>query len=478
MTDRRAFMKALAAGAVVSTYRPSAWLRAQARPAGGDDPWRRLPEILARIKAPTFAARDFPVTSFGAVGDNAKDNTDAFRNAIAACVRAGGGRVVVPAGEFITGAIELKSGVNLHVASGGTIRFTRDINKYPVVFTRWEGMELMNFSPFIYAFEQTNIGITGDGTIDGNADCAHWWPWKGRTNCGWKEGDVNQDKDRNTLFDMAERGVPVKDRVFGPGHYLRPQFIQPYRCTNVVIEGVKLRNAPMWQVHPVLCTNVTVKGIHIEAPDGPEGPNTDGCDPESCKDVLIADCYFDCGDDCIAIKAGRNADGRRVKVPSENIVIRNCRMKNGHGGITVGSEASAGVRNVYAENCQLDSPKLDIAVRLKNNAMRGSVIENIFVRNLEIGQVAQAALTVDFYYEEGPKGAFTPIVRNVVLENVKAKKAEYALHLRGFANAPITNISLVDCEFGGVSKPNVVEHVQGLSLRNVKVNGKIISSTQ
>ena len=480
MTDRRTFMRALAAGAIVSTYRPSAWLRAQTRPGGpgGEDPWRRLPEILARIKAPTFAARDFPVTSFGAVGDNATDNTDAFKNAIAACVRAGGGRVVVPAGAFITGAIELKSGVNLHVASGATIRFTREISRYPVVFTRWEGMELMNFSPFIYAFEQTNIGITGDGTIDGNADCAHWWPWKGRTNCGWKEGDVNQDRDRNALFDMAERGVPVKDRVFGPGHYLRPQFIQPYRCTNVLIEGVKLRNAPMWQLHPVLCTNVTVKGVHIQAPDGPEGPNTDGCDPESCKDVLITDCYFDCGDDCIAIKAGRNADGRRVKVPSENIVIQKCRMKNGHGGITVGSEASAGVRNVYAEDCQLDSPKLDIAVRLKNNAMRGSLIENIFVRNLEIGQVAQAALTVDFYYEEGPKGAFTPIVRNVVLENVRAKKAQYALHLRGFANAPITNISLVDCEFGGVAKPNVIEHVEGLSLRNVRVNGKVVTATQ
>lgn len=471
MTNRRTFLKALgaAAAAAAAAAPPSAWLRAQA----AEDPWRQVPVILGRIKPPVFPAREFDVTAFGAVGDNAKDNSSAFRDAIAACTRAGGGHVVVPKGEFLTGAIELKSGVNLHVSDGATIRFSRDTSRYPVVFTRWEGIELMNFSPFVYAFEQTNIALTGTGTIDGNADCAHWWPWKGRKNCGWREGDVNQDADRNALFAMAERGVPVQARVFGAGHYLRPQFIQPYRCTNVLIEGVRLRNSPMWQVHPVLCTNVTVKGVHIQAPA--DGPNTDGCDPESCTDVLIDDCDFDTGDDCIAIKAGRNADGRRVTVPTENVIIRNCRMKNGHGGITIGSEASAGVRRVFAERCRLDSPQLDVAVRIKNNAMRGNVIEDIFVRNLEIGQVAQAALAVDFHYEEAEHGPFTPIVRNIVLEHVTARKAAFALHLRGFAGAPIRDVELVDCDFGGVAHPNVLEHVEGLALRNVRINGKKVS---
>ena len=180
----------------------------------------------------------------------------------------------------------------------------------------------MNYSPFIYAFEEENIGITGQGTIDGNADCEHWWPWKGRTKCGWKQGEPNQTPDRNLLFEMAEKRTPVSERVFGEGHYLRPQFIQPYRCKNVLMEGVTLKNSPMWQVHPVLCTNVSVLKMTITGADlnRESGPNTDGCDPESCTDVLIKDCNFNTGDDCIAIKAGRNEDGRRVNVRSENIV--------------------------------------------------------------------------------------------------------------------------------------------------------------
>ena len=467
MTGRRAFLKALAAGAVAAGYRPAPRLGAQA-PV---DPWRELPDILARITPPVFAARTFDVTSFGASGDNRSDNTGAFRGAIAACARAGGGRVVVPRGEFVSGAIELKSGVDLHLADGATIRFTRDTRRYPLVFTRWEGMELMNFSPFIYAFEQTNIAITGTGTLDGNAGCAAWWPWKGRTDCGWKRGEANQDADRNRLMEMVERGVPVRQRIFGQGHYLRPQFVQPYRCTNVLIEGVRLRNSPMWQIHPVLCTNVTVKDLTIEA----SGPNTDGCDPESSRDVLITNCSFDTGDDCIAIKAGRNADGRRVRVPSENIVIRQCRMKNGHGGVTIGSECTGGTRNVYAEDCELDSPELEFAVRLKNNAMRGGTIENVFARRLRVGQVAKAALTIDFHYEEGERGQFPPVVRNVALDGITMRRAEYALYLRGFAGAPIRDVRVTDCDFGEVAKPNVAEHVEGLSLRNVRMNGRVVA---
>jgi polygalacturonase len=441
------------------------------------DPWSELPAILARIKAPSFPDRDFDVTRFGAVGDNKTDCWEAFQKAIAACNAAKGGRVVVPAGEFITGAIRLKSGVNLHISSGATIRFARDPRKYPLVFTRWEGVELMNYSPFIYAFEQENIAITGAGTIDGNAGCEHWWPWKGRTKCGWKEGEPNQAADRALLFEMAEKRTPVSERVFGEGHYLRPQFIQPYRCKNVLIEGVTLKNSPMWQVHPVLCTNVTVRKMTITGADlnRESGPNTDGCDPESCKDVLIQGCNFNTGDDCIAIKAGRNEDGRRVNERSENIVIQDCHMKDGHGGVTIGSEISGGVRNVFAENCRMDSPRLDTAVRIKNNAMRGGVLENIHVRNVEVGEVAQAGLSIDFFYEEGEAGKFTPVVRNVDLRNLTTRKAQYALYLRGFKNAPIGDVHLMDCNLQGVEKPNVLENVNGLRLKNVHINGKLVN---
>ena len=441
--------------------------------ADSSAPWDEVPKILSRIKPPTFPDREFDIIDFGADGDNRTDCTEAFRKAIAACHEAGGGRVLVPPGQFLTGAIRLLSNVNLHLQQGSTIRFTRDTSKYPVVFTRWEGMELMNFSPFIYAFEQKNIAITGSGSIDGNCDCDHWWPWKGRENCGWKKGDPEQSQDRNHLFDMAEKGVPVEQRVFGPGHYLRPQFVQPYRCENVLIEGVSLFNSPMWQVHPVLCTNVTVRGLAISS----FGPNTDGCDPESCTDVLIKDCFFNTGDDCIAIKSGRNADGRRVNVPTRNVVIQGCRMRDGHGGVTIGSEISGGVRSVYAENCRMDSPNLDIAVRLKNNAMRGGTLEKIFARNIEVGQVSFAGVSIDFYYEEGAAGNFKPVARDVSVSNLTVKKAKYAIYLRGFKNAPIENIDIAHCNFEGVTQGNEVEYVNGLTLDDVRVNGKLLPQT-
>src|SRR5205823_3301880 len=182
--------------------------------------------------------------------------------------------------------------------------------------------------------------------------------------------------------------------------YLRPNFIQPYRCRNVLIEGVTIVRSPMWEINPTLCTNVTVRGVTINS----HGPNNDGCDPDSCRDVLIEGCTFDTGDDCIAIKSGRNADGRRLHVPSENIIVRGCRMKDGHGGVTVGSEISGHVRNVFAENCRMDSPNLETALRIKNNAARGGLLENFYFRNLTIGQVIHAVVTIDFNYEEGARG--------------------------------------------------------------------------
>jgi polygalacturonase len=483
MQNRREFLKiCIAGGAALAAGRAEGlcgWPREMMSGADPKSPWEGVGEILARIKPPVFPDRDFDITRFGAVGDNHSDCTDAFQKAIAACHGAGGGRVVVPDGQFTTGAVHLKSKVNLHLLAGATVRFSRDPGKYPLVFTRWEGVELMNYSPFIYALEQADIAITGEGTIDGNADCEHWWPWKGRAHCGWKQGEPDQAKDRNLLFDMAERAAPVAERVFGPGHYLRPQFIQPYRCKNVLIEGVTLKNSPMWQVHPVLCTNVTVRKMTMTGAGANHdaAPNTDGCDPESCTDVLIKDCNFDTGDDCIAIKSGRNADGRRVATPCQNIVIQGCHMKDGHGGVTIGSEISGGVRNVFAENCRMDSPHLDSAVRIKNNAMRGGALENIYIRNIEVGQVSTAGLSIDFYYEEGATGKFTPVVRNVDIRNLATRKAQYALYLRGFAKAPIAGVRLADCDFEGVAHPNLIENVVDLALRNVRINGKLVDGS-
>ena len=422
----------------------------------------------SRIQPPKFPDRDFDITKFGASEGGKQDATGAIAKAIAACATAGGGHVVVPPGVFHTGAIHLKSGVNLHVSKGATLLFNRDPKLYlPVVFTRWEGTECMNYSPFIYAWEQSNIGVTGEGTLDGNANCDYWWNWSGKGGCG-KKGEPTQAAARAALVAKADKDVPVKDRVLGEGHWLRPNFIQPYRCTNVLIEGVTILNSPMWEINPVLCRNVTVRNVKINS----HGPNNDGCDPESSSDVLIDGCEFDTGDDCIAIKSGRNRDGRRVGVPTENVIIRNCSMKDGHGGVTIGSEASGGVRNVFVENCQMDSPHLNVALRIKTNSYRGGTIENIFMRSCRIGQVAQAALDIDLFYEEGEGGQFTPTVRNIAMEDVTCGKSKVAVSLKGYNNAPLQDIRLTRCTFDHAEKENVIQNVTGLVVKEVSINGK------
>ena len=451
LSQSAAAAAAVAAGALLPPHL-HAWELYQ------DDLWSTAADILRRIKDPVFPARDVSITAHGAKGDGAFDCGPAFKAAIDACQAGGGGRVVVPAGRYLTGAIRLRSNVNLHVQQGGTIAFRPEADAYPIVLTRFEGVELMNHSPFIYAFEETNVGITGAGTLDGQANQQQWWIWR-----------TNQAPSRTRLIQMAADGVAPEKRVFGEGpSKLRPNFIQPYRCQNVLIEGVSIINSPMWEVHPVLSSNVTVRGVRISS----HGPNNDGCDPESCRDVLIEKCTFDTGDDCIALKSGRNDDGRRLHTPIENVIIRDCDMKDGHGGVTIGSEISGGARNIFAEKCRMDSPHLDRALRFKNNAARGGVIERVAMRDVTVGQLAEAVVAADFFYEEGRNGKYTPILRDVDVRNVTSKKSKYAFLLKGFAESPITNIRVSDCRFDGVDSPDVIEGVTDLVMSNVVVNGQ------
>ncbi|HEV7406239.1 MAG TPA: pectinesterase family protein [Chthoniobacteraceae bacterium] len=416
--------------------------------------------IITRIKPPQFAARDFSITDFGAAAET--DCTGAIAKAIAACHSAGGGRVVIPRGVWLTGAIHLQSNVNLHLTDGATLRFSADATRYlPVVLTRFEGIECMNYSPLIYAFEQENVAITGRGTLDGSANWETWWAWNNR-----ETGTPTwQVADRQKLDQQGTDGVPVEQRVYGEGHFLRPNFIQPYRCQNVLIEGVTIINSPMWEIHPVLCTNVTVRGVTVRS----LGTNNDGCDPESCRDVLIEDCVFETGDDCIAIKSGRNNDGRRIGVPCENVVIRHCQMKDGHGGVTMGSEVSGGVRNVFVADCEMDSPNLDRAFRFKSNAVRGGVIENIHIRDVRIGLVARAVLSVEFDYEEGANGPHQPVLRNVTIENVTSQASGSVAIVTSFPAAVIEGVRLKNCTFGGVENADLLKHSGSLTFENVTV---------
>jgi polygalacturonase len=459
--SRRRFLQYAATAAPALAWAP----RLDAWQALAEDPWRRADAIVRSIVIPKFKAMDFDIRKFGAVGDGKTSCTDAIGKAIAACRAAGGGRVVVPDGRFLTGAVRLESGVNLHLSDRATLAFSHDHREYPIVFTRWEGVELMNVSPFIYAYDVENIAITGGGTLDGQADPEHWWNWRLPA-----PGTTGRDRPARTrLIEMQAKGVPVAERVFGPADYLRPNFIQPYRSRNILIEGVTIVNSPMWEVHPVLCRSVTVRNVSIRS----HGPNNDGCNPESCRDVLIDGCTFDTGDDCIALKSGRNDDGRRINVPVENVVIRNCTMKDGHGGVVIGSEISGGARNVFAEKCQMSSPQLDRALRIKTNSVRGGLIEGVYMRDVTVGEVAEAVVTINFFYEEGEGGKYLPTVKDIDVRNVTSKKSQYALLLRGFKNAPISGVRIEDCTFDGVAKGDLLENVKGVELRNVRVNGQM-----
>lgn len=445
------------------------------RIADDPDPWTEAERILARITPPAFPDKDFNILEYGAVGDSITDCTNAFAIAIQACHQAGGGRVVVPEGRFTTGAIHLKSNVNLHISKGARVLFSRDPAKYlPQVYTRFEAIELMNYSPLIYAYEQENIAITGEGELDGQADDDNWWYWKGRwghAGITREAREISQHAANDRLKKMAENGVPVSERVFGEGDYLRPSFVEPYKCRNVLIEGVTIRNSPMWVLHPVLSENVTIRKVTVIS----HGPNSDGCDPESSRDVLIEDCVFDTGDDCIAIKSGRDHDGRRVNVPSENIIVRNCVMKDGHGGVVIGSEVSGNVRNVFAEDCEMSSPYLDRALRLKSNSRRGGIIENVFMRNVTVGDVADAVVHINMFYAN-ETGGNNPIVRNIQVKNVTSKKSDYGIYIEADENHPVENVVIEDCSFDNVDKGNLLKGYKNLVLDNVKINGEEITS--
>jgi polygalacturonase len=462
--SRRAFIGAAATMAAMPSI---ATRTARATQDADRIGWDHADAIVARIRAPRFPDREYPITSYGARPGASNDATSAIRQAIAACRDAGGGRVRVPAGTFHTGPIHLTSGVDLHLDDDATLAFATDPRAYlPVVLTRFEGVELMSYSPLIYAIDAHDVAITGRGTLDGQAGPDVWWPWKGGAATG-----PNQSAARTRLVEMAAAGVPVERRVFGEGSYLRPNFIQPYRCRNVLVEDVTIVNSPMWEIHPVLSSNVIVRGVQIRS----HGPNNDGCNPESCHDVLIERCTFDTGDDCIALKSGRNDDGRRLHTPVEDVVIRDCVMKDGHGGVVVGSEISGGARRIFAERCRMDSPRLDRVLRFKTNSIRGGTIEHVYLRDITVGQVAEAIVTADFYYEEGDAGPFTPVLRDVEVRRVTSRQSRYALLLRGYARAPITDVRVVDCTFDGVREDDRLDGVKDLELRNVRVNGALRS---
>ncbi|MCM8568421.1 glycoside hydrolase family 28 protein [Gramella jeungdoensis] len=439
-----------------------------------DKAWERAENIIQDIKVPQFPDRSFNVTDFGAKADGVTDNTEVFKKAIDACNAQGGGKVLVPAGRYVTGPIHLKSNVNFHLAEGAEILFSKNKSAYlPVVHTSYEGMELMNYSPLIYAYGQKNIAVTGKGVFNGQADNDNWWPWAGKDEYGYKEGDPRQHDDSNLprLRQMVADGVPVTERVFGEGNQLRPTFFEPFECENILVEGVTFTNAPFWIIHPIKSNNITVDGVTVRS----HGPNNDGCDPEYSKNVHIKNSIFDTGDDCIAIKSGRNNDGRRVNIPSENIVVENCEMADGHGGVVMGSEISAGVRNVFVRNCRMDSPNLDRAIRIKTNTIRGGFVDGVYVKDLQVGQVKEAVLKINTYYAiyDNQEGDYIPEIRNIFLENVEVENGgKYGLLIKGREQSPVQNVQLKNVSIKSTEVPLNIENCEPVKFINTTINGK------
>ena len=433
-------------------------------------------QIENSVVQPKFAERNFVITKYGAsVKASADVNQKAINKAIAICSMAGGGKVIIPEGTWNTGAITLKSHVNLVVEKGATLLFAFDTKLYPIVKTRWEGLDCMNYQPCIYAYQAKDIAITGEGTIDGNGSWNTWWRM-----CA--KGDLANDKKivetqrigRPQLSKMAEDGVPIEQRNMG-GKGMRPQLINFYQCEGILIESVTLLRSPFWVIHPLLSKNITVKNVKIWN----EGPNGDGCDPESCENVIIEGCNFHTGDDCIAIKSGRNIDGRKWNIPSKNIIVRSCVMEDGHGGVVIGSEISGGCNNVFVENCKMDSPNLERVLRIKTNSCRGGITENIFMRNVEVGQCKEAVLRINLNYESNenaPRG-FNPTVRNVYMTNVTCQKSNYGIFIDGLDDADnIYNINVNNCKFNGVQEQAIMRKGKShdLHIDNVYVNGSLV----
>jgi polygalacturonase len=423
--------------------------------------WDYAPQIVDQIESTIAAsippAQDFNVLDYGADADGNTSSTVAFGQAIAACHEADGGRVVVPAGDYVSGPIHLLSNVYLHVSEGATIRFTTDSDDYlPLVLVRDGGILCYNYSPLIYAIGQKNIGVTGKGTLDGQASYNNWWAWKS-TNTGIVK-----------LRADAAAGVPVEERLMGDGYFLRPNMIQLVDCRNVLLQDFTIRQSPRWTIQPVFCENVIGRGLQIYG----TGPNNDGFNPDSCDNVLIKDCHFNTGDDCIAVKSGYNEDGLRIKRPSRRIVVRRCTMDEGHGAVTIGSEMSGGVRYLFAEHCVFDGSDMDTGLRFKTTRGRGGVVEYVYARDIEMGVIGREAIKFNMYYSGTGATGPEPTFRHFMFENIQCNNSgRYGIYINGLDTNPVDDVVMKNVWIGQTPTATSIVGAVNRRFLDVQING-------
>ena len=406
------------------------------------------------------------VTDYGAVPDGRTKATEAFARAVAACVESGGGTVYVPAGRFLTGAIILRSNVTLHLEAGAELRYSGDPADSPLVPSRWEGTNVYTHAPLIYARQAENVAITGRGTINGQGEL--WWWRNAATVPERREEALPARAAWHALYERIEAGEVIRPEEFVlPAQYLRPSLVVFYECRNVRVEGVTITNSPMWLLHPIYSEDIVITGVTFHS----RGPNGDGLDLDSCRNVRVSNCSFDTNDDCIAIKSGRNADGRRTARPSEYITITNCVMNRGHGSVAIGSETSGGVRFVTASNIVCNGT--DFGIRLKTQRARGGVVEHIRFSDWVIrgGKEEAIEVTSDYRHDlpEEPFSERTPVLRDIVISHVTVIDAAEVLNLNGLTEQFVENVRISDVRGNGRTGFEALE-ADGVEVRDLQID--------
>lgn len=401
-----------------------------------------------------FEMPDFPEVSIGEQIFSAKEYST-ISGAVEACKKAGGGTVVVEAGIWHTGPLHLGSHMCLHLEEGAEVHFSTRFEDYlPVVFTRWEGMECYNYSPLIYAKDCEDIRIAGKGKLIGGGEA--WWHWK-----------QLQQAAANELCYAQSEGIPVEKRIYGTVEAaLRPSFIQFVDCKNIVLEDFTVEEGPQWTLHPVYCEMVQVQNVTVHT----IGHNTDGLNPDSCKNVWLEGCKFATGDDCIAINAGMNEDGWRVNRPCENIVIVDCEMSAGHGAIVIGSGMSGGVSNVYAANCRIG--KTDQGIRLKSMRGRGGYVKNVWCEDIVLEGTTQQAVQISMFYPYStvvPKSNTPSLFTDIHVKNVIGSCEGLGLEIRGLPEKRLQNITLENIHLAA-PKGIYFEHTENLTMLDVDIH--------
>lgn len=394
------------------------------------------------------------ITKIIKAADYRTEGQNAIQKAVEICTAQGGGTVLIEAGEWTSGSIHLTSHIHLQLEKGAKITFSDCPEDYlPVVFTRWEGTECYNYSPLIYARDAEDISITGEGILYGNGES--WWHWK-----------QLQQQAADDLYSAASEGIPVEERVYGTREAaLRPSFIQFIDCQQVLLSDFTITDGPQWTIHPVYCENVMVRNVTVTT----KGPNTDGLNPDSCKEVLIEDCKFCTGDDCVAINSGINEDGWRVGKPCQNITIRNCVMTGGHGGVVIGSAMSGGVENILMTDCQISNTMQGI--RLKSMRGRGGYVKNVRIRDIRLDHITDQAIQVNMFYESStviPKTQTPPVFSDISMENVEGTSLGLGIQIKGLPEQKLLNLRLSNIHLQA-KEAMICTDVSGLVMDQVEV---------